>query len=86
MELTVPWEDKVDEAYERKRLNLQWIQSREAGKQVCPVDVGCCGFVATSTTRLLKDLGIHCQALCETIKATSEAAERGSQWLWLKRK
>ncbi|CAL8375459.1 unnamed protein product [Arctogadus glacialis] len=36
--------------------------------------------------RLLKDLGIHGQALLKTIRSVSEAAERSSQWIWIKRK
>ncbi|CAB1342663.1 unnamed protein product [Coregonus sp. 'balchen'] len=83
----VPWEDKVDETTEEEEAELAADTEQGGWKaRVCPVEVGCCVFVATSTTRLLKDLGIHCQALCQTINATSEAAERGSQWLWLKRK
>lgn len=77
VELTVPWDDSVDEAYERKNL-------RKA--EVRPVEVGCRGFVAASATRLLKDVGVRGQSSHQAIKAASEAAERSSQWLWLKRK
>ena len=33
-----------------------------------------------------KDLGIHGQALRQTIRSVSEAAKRSSQWIWIKRK
>lgn len=54
--------------------------------KVWPVEVGCRGFVGSSTIRLLKELGIHGQALRQTVRAVSQAAERGSQWIWIKRK
>lgn len=44
--------------------------------QVLPVDVRCRGFVATSTTRLLKIKGVQGQALQKTVKLLLEAAER----------
>jgi len=40
------------------------------------------GFVATSTTKLLRDLGTRGKSQQLAIKATSEAAEKSSQWLW----
>lgn len=82
IELTVPWEDATDETSKRKRL---WhaelmVDAEQWGWRatVCPVEVGCCGFIATPTVKLLKELWIYCQALCHTIKDTSETAERCS--------
>lgn len=90
IELTVPWENSTNEAYERKKLRYIELaadaQQRGWKAKVYPVEVGCRGFVASSTIRLLKDLGIHGQALRQTIKSVSEAAERSSQWIWIKRK
>lgn len=90
IELTVPWENSVDEAYERKHLRYADLaaEARHHGwnTEVRPVEVGCRGFVATSTTRLLRDLGIKGQSQRSAIKAVSEAAEGSSQWLWMKRK
>ena len=89
-ELTVPWENSVEEAYERKKLRYTELaadaQQRGWKAKVYPVEVGCRGFVASSTIKLLKDLGIHGQALRHTVRSLSEAAERSSQWLWMKRK
>ena len=60
IELTVPWEDSVDEAYEQKRLHYAELaaeaQHRGWNADVRPVEVGCRGFVAESTIRLLKNL------------------------------
>ena len=90
IELTVPWENSVEEAYERKKLRYTELAAdatqRGWNAKVWPVEVGCRGFVASSTIRLLKELGIHGQALRQTVRAVSQAAERGSQWIWIKRK
>ncbi|KAK0131293.1 hypothetical protein N1851_034009 [Merluccius polli] len=90
IELTVPWESLTEEAYERKKLRYTELaadaQQRGWKAKVYPVEVGCRGFVAYSTIRLLKDLGIHGQALRQAARSVSEAAERSSQWIWLKRK
>lgn len=90
IELTVPWEGATEEAYERKKLRYTELaadaQHRGWNAQVYPVEVGCRGFVAASTIRFLKDVGIQGQALRQIIKSMSEAAERSSQWIWMKRK
>ncbi|KAK0145336.1 hypothetical protein N1851_015756 [Merluccius polli] len=89
IELTVPWEDSIDEAYERKHLRYADLAAEARGSgwktEVRPVEVGCRGFVATSTTKLLRDLGVKGQSLRLAIRAVSEAAEGSSQWLWMKR-
>ncbi|KAL6471530.1 hypothetical protein MHYP_G00201800 [Metynnis hypsauchen] len=89
-ELTVLWENFTEEAYECKKLCYTElaanVQQRGWNAKVYPVEVGCRGFVSSSTIRLLKDLGIYGQALQQTIRSVSEAAERSSQWIWIKRK
>lgn len=81
-EFTVPWEDSVEEAYERKKLRNTELavdaQRRGWNAKVCPV--ACRGFMASSTIMLLKDLDIHGQAL-----SISEGAEKSSEWVWIKR-
>ena len=90
VELTVPWEDAIDEAFERKRLRYANLAAEAEGRgwnvKVWPVEVGCRGFVANSTTRLLKAVGIRGQAQRKAIKELANAAERSSHWLWLKRR
>ncbi|KAK0134318.1 hypothetical protein N1851_012108 [Merluccius polli] len=61
-------------------------RGRGPGLECIPVEVGCRGFVASSTSRLLKEVGIRGQAQRKTIKELVTAAERSSHWLWLKRK
>ena len=80
----------MGEAYERKRLKYSDIaaeaEQRGWRAQVLPVEVGCRGFVAMSTIKLLKGMGVRGQAFRQAVKSMSEAAERGSSWLWIKRK
>lgn len=42
--------------------------------------MGCRGFVATSTSRLLRELGLQGQAHQQVIKDLSRAAEKGCDW------
>lgn len=90
VELTVPWEDAVGEAYERKSLKYSELaaDAEQHGwkPKVYPVEAGCRGFVGRSTTRLLKDLGIRGQALRQTINSLSSAAKQSSRCLCIKRK
>ena len=90
IELTVPWESAVEEAFERKKLRYAElaaeVQQQGWKARVRPVEVGCRGFVATSTSRLLRELGVRGKAHREAVKDCSIAAEKGSQWLWIKRK
>ncbi len=90
VELTVPWEDSIEEAFERKRLRYANLAAEAEGRgwnvKVWPVEVGCRGFVARSTTGLLKEVGIRGQAQRRAIKELSAVAEQSSHWLWLKRR
>ncbi len=90
MELTVPWEEAIDEAFERKRLRYADLAAEAEDRgwkvNVHPVEVGCRGFVASSTKMLLKEVGIRGQAQRKTIKDLATAAERSSHWLRLKQK
>ncbi len=90
VELTVPWEEAIDEAFERKWLRYADLAAEAEDRgwkvNVRPVEVGCRGFVASSTTRLLKEVGIRGQVQRKTIKDLATAAERSSHWLLLKRK
>ncbi len=90
VELTVPWEEGVEEAYERKN-NKYSDLAAEASQNgwktnIFPVEVGCRGFVATSTTSLLRKIGVKGRSLQQAIKSISSAAEKSSNWLWIKRK
>ena len=53
VELTVPWDDRMEEAFESKKAKYQdrVDECREGGWRVwcLPVEVGCRGFVSQST-------------------------------------
>ncbi|XP_050957201.1 uncharacterized protein LOC127158092 [Labeo rohita] len=89
VELTVPWEDRMEEAHERKRAKYAEIvvECRNKGwKARCePVEVGCRGFAGQSLPRTLKLLGVKGQLCRRAIKTIIEAAEKASRWLWIQR-
>ncbi|KAI7789396.1 putative tyrosine-protein kinase transmembrane receptor ROR2 [Triplophysa rosa] len=72
VELTVPWEEAINEAFERKNLRYAKlaVEAEDRGwtAKVFPVEVGCRGFVSNSTTRLLKKVGIRGQAQRTVVK------------------
>ncbi|TWW54580.1 hypothetical protein D4764_0274410 [Takifugu flavidus] len=90
VELTVPWEEAIGEAYERKRLRYANLAAEAEGRgwsvKVWPVEVGCRGFVSRTTTKLLKEMGIRGQAQRRAVKELAATAEQSSHWLWLKRR
>ncbi|XP_053339380.1 uncharacterized protein LOC128510861, partial [Clarias gariepinus] len=88
VELTVPWEDRLEEAHERKKAKYAEIvvECRNKGwKARCePVEVGCRGFAGQSLPRMFKLLGIKGQLCRRAIKTIIEAAEKASRWLWIR--
>ncbi|KAL7879620.1 hypothetical protein SRHO_G00018740 [Serrasalmus rhombeus] len=89
LELTVPREDRLEEAFERKLSKYTGLvsHSQQAGWRVkcLPVEVGCRGFADCSLARALSSLGIVGERKRRAIYNTTEAAERASRWLWLER-
>ena len=89
MELTVPWEEGVEEAYERKMLSynelVQECRSRGWKTWCLPFEVGCRGFAAQSLWRCMKTLGIVGKVRSSLIKSAENAAEYASRWLFEKR-
>ncbi|XP_078583875.1 uncharacterized protein LOC144866388 [Branchiostoma floridae x Branchiostoma japonicum] len=87
VELTVPWEENVQAAFERKKLKYQDLVQQCVENSwralLYPVEVGCRGFVGTSITRFCRELSLSHKQL---VKALSEEVERCSFWLWVKRK
>ncbi len=89
-ELTVPWEEGMDVAFERKKERYSDLAAacRQAGWKatVLPAEVGCRGFASTSTQRLMASLGITESKLRKALKDLAEEAEQGSFWLLFRRK
>ncbi|XP_062916611.1 uncharacterized protein LOC134352920 [Mobula hypostoma] len=89
LEMTVPWEDSLEEDFERKLSKYAGLVSncQQAGwrARCLPVQVGCRGFVARSSVRAFRILGIEGERKRRAIRSTTDVAERASRWLWLKR-
>ncbi|XP_061920230.1 uncharacterized protein LOC133660667 [Entelurus aequoreus] len=89
LELTVPWEERIEEANERKRAKYQELveDCRGRGWRTFyeSIEVGCCGFAGRSLCKVLDRLGVTGAAKSRAIQSASEAAEKAMRWLWLKR-
>jgi len=89
VELTVPWEERVEDSYHLKRDKYTELQAecvqRGWEAQVLPVEVGCRGFPAQSLWSALRRLGVIVQNRKKAIQDIAEVTERASCWLWLRR-
>ncbi|VDI16481.1 Hypothetical predicted protein [Mytilus galloprovincialis] len=89
LELTVPWEERIEDAYERKRLKYQDLlaECRDNGWRVWlfPVEVGSREFVGQSMWRAWRALGIVGGERSKLIGNLCKEAETASMWLWRKR-
>ncbi|XP_063054019.1 uncharacterized protein LOC134448252 [Engraulis encrasicolus] len=85
LQLTVPWEDRLEEAFERKLSTYSGLVSdcQQSGwrAKCLPIEVGCRGFAAWSLANALGGLGIVGHQKRRAIRNTTEAAERASRWL-----
>ena len=84
MELTVQWEILVDEAYERKK--LKYIEFATEAKlrgldDILPNEIGCKCFMASSTIKILKKIGVRYQTLKNTIQSLQRVREQSNNWL-----
>ncbi|KAL1276035.1 hypothetical protein QQF64_035658 [Cirrhinus molitorella] len=89
IELTVPWEERMEEAYERKLKKYQGLilESQQNGWKAwnLPVEVGCRGFAGQSLWRTLGLLGIEGMARKRLVGKVTEQAESASHWIWIQR-
>ena len=89
LELTVPWEERIEEANERKLVKHQPLiedcQQRGWKSWCLPVEVGCRGFVGQSLWQALRILGVTGTVRKKMISEVSREAEAASRWVWLKR-
>ncbi|XP_061778568.1 uncharacterized protein LOC133569990 [Nerophis ophidion] len=90
IELTVPWEERIEEAYERKLKKYQTLilKSQLNGWKAwnLPVEVGCRGFAGRSLWRALGLLGVEGLARKRLVANTTKRAEEASRWIWIQRK
>jgi ribA/ribD-fused uncharacterized protein len=89
IELTVPWEENMEAAHERKMLKYQELTSecREKGwKTWCmAIEVGCRGFAGQSLWRCARMLGITGKQRKDLVRNAEKQAEESSRWIWNKR-
>jgi hypothetical protein len=89
VELTVPYEERADEAFELKKAKYQELvqMCRDNGWKTWnfPVEVGCRGFPSQSVWRMFGALGIRGNVRKAAVHALAKASERASSWLWLQR-
>lgn len=59
----VPEEDAIHEVFERKKLRYTELAAKAEQQgwraKICPLEVGCRGFMATSTVRLLPSVALQ---------------------------
>jgi len=88
IELTVLWETRCKEAYERKAKYTELLkQCRHQGwhTRLFTMEVGGRGFCAQSVCRLMTAVGTTGRDRRRAIQKLSQAAEWASSWLWLRR-
>ena len=88
VELNVPWEENMEEAFERKKLRYENLRMECEDKgwacQVMPIEVGCRGFIGRTTTSYLTRLGLTNRARRRATQQLQTVAERASSWIWSK--
>ena len=86
VELTVPWEENMEWAHERKLLRYEQLAQDCKGKgwrcDEFAVKMGCRGFVGKSTVNVLKRLGSGGRRLRSIMKELACTAERCSAGIW----
>lgn len=87
-ELTVPWEEHLTLANERKRSKYQELieKCRQNSWKVTydSVEVGCRGFAGQSLCKAFRKIGIVGSAKAKAVKKISNEALTASKWIWLK--
>ena len=81
VELTVPWEERVEEAHHSKKTKYEGLQQECIDNRwrawVIPVEVGCRGFPAQSLWSALRLLGVTGQRRKVAIQNILQAAGFG---------
>ena len=89
VELTVPWEDRIDEAHELKGAKysdlVESINLNGWHVHYFPVEVGSRGYPAKSLGFMFKSLGLSSRDSRSACRSAGDAAEESSRWIWLKR-
>ncbi|XP_041453149.1 uncharacterized protein LOC121406194 [Lytechinus variegatus] len=85
VELTVPWETRIEEARERKMDKYaslkQECEQNGWGAEVHTVEVGCRGFAGVSARRWIRAMGFSGREGEKWVRRMCGAAETGSAWV-----
>ena len=86
IELTVPWETRCEEAYERKKAKYTELvnQCKHTGWHTLlfPIEVGARGFCAQSICRLMTAIGTGGRDRRSRIQKFNQSAERSSIYIY----
>ena len=86
IELTVPWEDRMDLSNALKSdryLDLTMdLEARGYGVHLFAIEVGARGLVGKSTYAFLRAIGFSNRQTKHFVKELSEVAESASHWIW----
>ena len=86
IELTVPWEDNLEEAHERKKTKYDALRDdceRNGWScNVLPVEMGCRGYTGRSLSAYLRGIGLKGKKHKRTTRELEAAAEAASSWIW----
>jgi hypothetical protein len=89
VELTVPWESRINEQHEFKTHKYGDLVAELKRKghtvELLAVEVGARGLVAPSVFTLLKKVGLRGGARSRALKEIAESAEKASSWIWSRR-
>ena len=89
VELTVPHEDNIDAARDRKDQRYENLvnECEEAGWSTAhfSVEVGCRGFVGERLRKWFTKIGLSIRQCNAAIQEIQETVEKASHWIWLKR-
>ena len=89
IELTVPWESNIDDAWYRKDLkydSLVDLCEDNGWEASChPIEVGVRGFIGRRVFSLLRELGFQNKEQKAIVKEIQERVEKASYYIWLKR-
>ncbi|GFO11403.1 reverse transcriptase [Plakobranchus ocellatus] len=89
VELTVPYESRMEEAHafkEGKYMDLTKELKKDGYEaRVMPVEIGARGFVGSSAYGLLSKLSIGGNKRTKALRLLAETAENISRWIWSRR-
>jgi len=89
LDLTVPWEDRIEETNERKTANyaelVEECRSNRGRARCEPIEARCRGLAGQSLCRADNTLGISGASRRRAIKLVTEAAEVASRCVWIRR-